>query len=570
MCLRQDLHHGFLSKIISMRSYSLFTLLLFTLPFSAQDPLTVEFQEATPLWSHAAVDTTFSDIAGNPFWTKYSSLAAQDIRRDGDFLYLFSSSGELTGGFPDRHGFVLDKLRIESGDVLWSHHNTINNSGIQDYYHKVNVRSDGHISLTGVEQFGGGDSPFNWSLGGYNSNTIRKVINATDGSLLETVSASDSLHLSNFPSIHYQHFEIDEDSLFLTAKMVGTNVGTISNPVYDYGISYQLRDRDLTIIDEERLVFDLGELGPFSIEQPSFMVETDDNMLVALAIKDRLDSWENQGFQLLWTDISDPSNIQTTRIIDYRDLVPNSKESFLNLRFRSYSNTIFVSHTYPNFVIQEHSAYILWLDSDGAVKTFIDLPYYNNHLYQFTDMFFANDDFAYLFAFPSSTGRSGFDIIKIQNGVDSVQFINSLTTIDPTISYGTQVNAVIDGNYLIVAGLNQKEGEGSRTSTTYHCFDAKELGLDFVTSTENLPNDPQEITIYPNPANSFVEINCNTCSLGSELHIVNILGQPITKLSGFHNHVTLDISNFEAGIYNLLIFDHQMQQIQSSPFIKIN
>ncbi|MEZ5048909.1 MAG: hypothetical protein R2766_04590 [Saprospiraceae bacterium] len=59
-------------------------------------------------------------------------------------------------------------------------------------------------------------------------------------------------------------------------------------------------------------------------------------------------------------------------------------------------------------------------------------------------------------AYPSSTGRNGFDIIKIYNESDSVEFVSSLTTLDQGAGVGTQVNAVYEDGYVIFGGLTKK------------------------------------------------------------------------------------------------------------------
>ncbi|MEZ4909154.1 MAG: hypothetical protein R2771_16265 [Saprospiraceae bacterium] len=85
---------------------------------------------------------------------------------------------------------------------------------------------------------------------------------------------------------------------------------------------------------------------------------------MSLAYKDRYDTWyENKGMQMMWTDISDPRDIHIKKIVEFKDIVPNTMESFVLQRFSSINNTIYLGHRYPNFDIEEFCAYILWLDS---------------------------------------------------------------------------------------------------------------------------------------------------------------------------------------------------------------
>ena len=372
----------------------------------------IDFEEATPIWVHTAVDSTFEEIPGQTYWTKYSSLLVEKIKRQGDDLFILSGSNEA-GSIPDHWGFVLDKIDLHTGETIWKHHNTINNGGNQDYYQQMQIQNDGNIELVGVERYKNEGGTLNWSLGGYSSNAIRKIINIENGNLIQSYHAVDSLNEIYLPCRHFKIYDLIYDSLYLSATMIGDDVGEIGNPDFNYGITFQLLDKHMNQVEKTRNLFNFDSLGPFSIDQPSLQVRLDKGNLISLAYKDRYESWENLGLKMMWSDISDPRNIHTKQILDLTSLVPGTKQTFLDHRFRTFNSTIFLGHVYPNFEIQENSAYILWLDSIGNLKAFIDLPRYEDHLYLATDMIYANDDFAYLFAYPSSTGRNGFDIIKI-------------------------------------------------------------------------------------------------------------------------------------------------------------
>lgn len=533
-----------------MKYFYIISTLAFIQHISAQnETINFEFSEVKPIWTHTIVDSTFEEIIGQDYWTKYSSLTVGNLYRNDDYLLILSNSKEA-GALLDDYGFILDKIDIETGELAWKHHNTMYVGGNQDFYHNINIREDGNIELVGVERHGPNQGLLNWSLGAFNSNSIRKIIDINDGELIETYHAQDSIYEIYLQCRHNRLFPLVEDSLYINAIMIGGYEGEVSDPQYYYGTIFQLMDREMEKIIETDQRFDFDTLGPFSIDQPSFLNRLNENTIVSIAFKDRYDSWENKGLKIMWNDISDPYNITTTRIIDYKDIVSNSKESFLNLRFKTLNNTIFLGHRYPNFDIQDNCAYILWLDAYGEIKSFVDLPYYGEHLYQITDMIYANNDYAYLLAYPSSTGRLGFDLIKIEDGVDTIEFVSSITAKNEGEEFGTQVNAVYEDGYVIFGGLVKREGQGTKTSNKYFCFRAEDLGLAFdPVSTIQLDLNEKKYRVYPNPTTGTFIIKEDIEN--EEIRLFDISGKSI-KIDKSNSN-TYDISELPSGTYFLQI-----------------
>ncbi|MEZ5048908.1 MAG: hypothetical protein R2766_04585 [Saprospiraceae bacterium] len=209
----------------------------------------IDFEEATPIWVHTAVDSTFEEIPGQTYWTKYSSLFVEMIRRQGDDLLILSGSNEA-GSIPDHWGFVLDKIDLHTGEIIWKHHNTINNGGNQDYYQQMLIPNDGNIELVGVERYKNEGGTLNWSLGGYSSNAIRKIINLENGNLIQSYHAVDSLNEIYLPCRHFKIYDLIYDSLYLSATMIGDDVGEIGNPDFNYGITFQLLDKHMNQVEK--------------------------------------------------------------------------------------------------------------------------------------------------------------------------------------------------------------------------------------------------------------------------------------------------------------------------------
>ncbi|MEZ4909155.1 MAG: hypothetical protein R2771_16270 [Saprospiraceae bacterium] len=235
-------------------------MLLYHVATCQEGTIDIEFVEATPIWVHTIEDTTFVPEQGQPYWTKYSSLWVNNMKRNNDYLYILSNSEE-GGAILDNWGFVLDKIDIRTGELIWKHQNTKYIGGEQDYYNEINIRNDGNLELVGVERYGT-ESNYCFSCGAYFSNSIRKVIDANDGKLLKSYHAEDSICSSHIPSGYFKHFPLIEDSLYLNAYTIGEDTGEISFPLYDYGSTFHLLDKNLDKIQTSRILFEFDTLGP--------------------------------------------------------------------------------------------------------------------------------------------------------------------------------------------------------------------------------------------------------------------------------------------------------------------
>lgn len=513
----------------------------------SQETIDVKFNEANPLWVHTMIDTTFLPVPGQAYFTKYSSLYPHIISRDASHMFILSPCQEKQT-LNDR-GFVLDKIDINTGTKIWSHYNTPYNNGDYDFYHEINLTKNGNIELFGVYV----DTLFN-------TYPILKSLNLQDGKLLNKVISKDKL--IDYSIRHYRPFKLNTDSAYLITYLHGGDVGTLNEPIYKYGLRTEYFDIDLVRQKEFWQFFNFDTLGPFSIDQGSLLHRLNGNTIVSLAYKDRYTSWDNLGTKLMWTDISNPNDIKIKQIKDYTDIVPGTKESFALHRFNTINNTIYLSHYYPNFDIQNNTCYILWLDSIGEIKTFIPIPKYNNHIYQFADMFYANNEFAYLFSFPSVTGKQGFDIIRIESGKDTIQFVSSITVKNEGEEFGTQVNALYDDGYLIFGGLAKKIGQGTKTSTKFYCFKASDLKIDFKpVATKDITKEGSGFRIFPNPTSNTLYLQLSHMEKNLKLNVYDINCQLvlIENLDQVINQI--DISSLPKGVYLVNVSNSKGEKI---------
>lgn len=503
--------------------------------FAQNETIKVTIVEAQPIWKYTAVDTTFVTIPNQIYWTKYSSLSSGIIERKGNNIFLLSSSTEAKSG--KDYGFILDKIDIKTGKNLWTHHNTPYNKGEQDFYHQIDFTKNGNIELFGILQEG------------KKKKSVRKILDANSGKLLKLKVTQDTIY-SGLPIRHYRQFVLYPDSLYLSALQIGEYL--VTNPPYkfiDYGVTFKTANKDLNFLYTKRHLYDFDSLNIFAIDQPSFVQRLNSKTIVSLAYRDRIESFDNKGTKIIWSDISDPFNIKITQIKDLTNLIPGTKESFFNQNFETFGNTVLLSHRYYNFDEKKNSCYILWLDSIGNIKTYIPIPKHKTMNYEYARPIYANEKFAYVLGVPSSTGRVGADILQIVNGVDSVRFISSLTTAVETESFGILMNGLYEDGYFITGGLTKKKGEAAKTAVQIYCFKASDLGIDFKTLVGNEESTSiAKINMYPNPAHDLLNINV----VGSD----EILQMDCFDMQGkliYHCHLQgltqINTSEWNSGLY---------------------
>lgn len=267
----------------------------------------------------------------------------------------------------------------------------------------------------------------------------------------------------------------------------------------------------------------------------------------------------------MWTDISDPYDIKIRQIRDYKDIVPGTAESFRQQRFLIFNNSIFLGHMYPNFDINNYTSYILWLDSIGEIKTFVPIVNHGKHLYLMTEMMYANDNFAYLCAFPPISGKYGCDIIRIEHGVDTVRYITSFTSAVEGEAYAKNSYALtqlFDDGYLITGGYSTKEGQGTKSAYKIYCFKAADLGIHFEpVSTSNVSTSKLNFDIFPNPASSSLYVKLTDTNQNYKMNILDLNGKLISTSNIEQNFAHVDISNLHNGIYFVQLINEKGEQV---------
>jgi hypothetical protein len=93
------------------------------------------------------------------------------------------------------------------------------------------------------------------------------------------------------------------------------------------------------------------------------------------------------------------------------------------------------------------------------------------------------------------------------------------------------------------AAVNAANGNGQNTGDKIY-LTSKSYNQFFVGIADNLLKD--QVKLYPNPANSYVNVNLPA---NSELRIINITGQEVAYQKNTSSSEKLDLSNLSDGVY---------------------
>ncbi|MBX2903428.1 MAG: T9SS type A sorting domain-containing protein [Chitinophagales bacterium] len=97
----------------------------------------------------------------------------------------------------------------------------------------------------------------------------------------------------------------------------------------------------------------------------------------------------------------------------------------------------------------------------------------------------------------------------------------------------------------------------SRTNDSLHYFSAAKRYCFDALSAISAAATTEQLTLYPNPANNFIEINTNEAVA---ISIVNNLGATQTKLQLQQGKNTVNISEWNAGVYYVLLNNKVVQR----------
>lgn len=523
-----------------------------------QDTIKINFLEANPIWTHCSIDKT------NEFGNKYQSLQPKNILVNNENVYLLNSALSPNG---DQFGYIIENLNIKNGIKLWDKYNTFyNNKLSQEVINLKEINSKNELILLGLKRNGilsinPGINDI-WQYTDDNASVVLKKIDSSNGSEIEHFVCPDSLesigsNIQTFLNSNSEICAIRPDVIYTTDPINPINFGFICYPL----------DSELNLyLDNDTIKYQTSDtLDIFSIERQLPILQISENVLVAFVYQD-YHIKDKHRLQLIWMDISDVYNVRVVRRQNYESLVPSSYSNLSKFQSFTSNNQIVISHDYNNDNLQSYLSYLLWLDENGNVNSYISECRIQDHFYDYIKPISADKSELFVLGFPSRTNRNGFDILKVSVNSDTLQYISSLTCPQNEIFYAALYCQLLQDGKLIIGGHNiVTNGSEIKRRVQFHCFNGKDLGINFSLSTEDdLTVKGNKFTLYPNPTNGIIRIE--GLSSSASLDITNINGQFINGVEATNNQV--DLSRLPNGIYILKI--ESSNTIEQHKILKID
>ena len=535
--------------------------LFFLSVHSQPDPINITFVETQPKWEHLTYDTSFFVIGNQADINKYTVVTPHKCFRFNDDLVLLHYCTNYKGSI---YGYILEKINALSGVTDWQNYSTYYNGGLQDFYKIINLRSDGFLEMQGIKRLGHyiDTIPFYWNTGGATSNFVRKIFDYQTGNLTDIIESQDSIvgavpHYLNF-------FTIKQDSSYLLSRMV---LNYLSDK-YEYGHSFFPLDAFGNYVTSQpigKVEYETTDSATvFSYGQPQFIKQINDTSWVCMLFKERFYP-EKATVQLIWFTIDSGFNLQVTRRMQIEDLIPGKEKSFLYLSIDVANGSTYISQPYFNDSLNENATFLLCFDQDGNLIHNLSNCTSDGYRYNFVSRIFSAPFFDYFAAFPSRTGREGFDIVKLDRLESQFQFISSLTSAYPDEQFTRQMEVcrMYDDGLFVIGAYAKKIGQIQNSAVKYYGFDGKELGMNIPTSVKPV-SQVNSLVTFPNPANEV--LNFSIDGNIEEIRMYSTDGRLVMAHQNYSDN-KIDISQIPPGIY-FLTFQINKELYHSS-FIKL-
>lgn len=538
-----------MKSILKLSCLLITILIAVNISFSQSDPITIQFVEAQPLWEHVIYDTAFFNIGNQPEINKYTVVVPYKSFRFEDDLLILSLAMNYNG---ETYGYILEQLDIESGQIKWQNYSTYYNEGIQDFYKDLYLRPDGQLEMVGIKRHGiYVDTIFaGWNVGSGKSNFVRKVFDYNTGHLINTTVSKDSI--GNIIPTYLTFYPVVFDSIYIVAHQLGTQVGDNFVWGFDFFKLDESNSMDDTLSSSEIIFESSNTMDFWAYGQPPFIQKLNDTTLVCLLFQNR---WEPEitKAQLLWINIADLNNITVTKRLNVEELIPGDEISFLYLIFKIENETIFIHQPYYDFESSILTTYLTVVDNDGTVLHYLPRCNEIDPFYEALSLIYTGTNFYYFAGFPSKTGRSGFDILKLSSNSDSLHYVSSLTSAnqDEEFTRQLEVSRLYDDGKFIIGAYTKKLGSVENSAVKYYAFNAFDLGMDIINSSVQVQYDELSLKIYPNPMSDVINIEMKDSNIGI-VKVYNSYGRCI----GFINvegksEAQLSLEDYPQGIYFL-------------------
>ncbi len=539
---------------------TLLLLILHNLVLNCQvEPPVLKFINLEPKWTYVPKDTNYAIFPIDVFGSPYSKLSPQDYLIKGESIYLLDNNYSKNPYLGD-DGCLVHCLDFASGELNWIYHNNkySGNTNREQYIGRnlISENSDGNIEMLGKRDIMGYDTLFPSFQ--FDANPIRRTIDPNNGNLINIETGSSLL---KFP---YKSsslgtgviFKLGEDKHLYGHIGVEIKNDSLTEFIYfrEINSSFDISD---TILAEIKYETGKAEV-PYSY-QTIFDKINKDTVIALFGSLNRADlGAPPTEIALNWIDISSSDNIKSVKELKLdKDLVYRY-DNPLPINFHLIDNNIVLAQHVSNE--DESLVWLLWLNSRGEQKAKIEDLIYGDTEYLNIFPIKVHDNKLYIAANIKikEDGISGFDFLRLSSDGLNIEKLGSLLYKNSdSLSIQNFLLPILlpDGNVILGMIANRKEESRSKRYSYYFCFDGDDLGLDLLSSSNEIDSYDSIFSISPNPTSGYLTFEFKKVFSG-KIEIFNIDGSVINN---FHvTNVTkteFSLESLSNGIYILRATD---------------
>jgi hypothetical protein len=198
------------------------------------------------------------------------------------------------------------------------------------------------------------------------------------------------------------------------------------------------------------------------------------------------------------------------------------------------------------------SAWLTWIE-DGHVHQYIADLGVNDHYYLRVEPIDVDLERLYAFAYPSTTGRDGFDVVKITPD-GGTTLVGNMIVEQPDYRFVSFIRASLIGDEVLVFGKALSADRTQALNLQAVKFAAADLGItDLSTDVSKVAAAATQVKVYPTIADQELTVEVPVASLSAMIYDqqAQLVGQ-MTLEDGVQ---VIDVGTYPAGHYVLQAVD---------------
>lgn len=266
-------------------------------------------------------------------------------------------------------------------------------------------------------------------------------------------------------------------------------------------------------------------------------------------------------------DLLDPDT-EISRRVDLTEYTKYPHPSTISgLRWiQSDDVTILSRVSFSNVTTPFATAWHTWIEGDDVISHVSDIGI-DSHYYLSITEIDLDPDRLYAFAYPSITGKDGYDVIKITRE-GSIELVGDMIVDQPDYRFVSNIEALLIGDEVLVFGRVINSDGTQALNMQAVKLAAEDLGITEITSTTDLQStSAKTLAVYPTLADQVITLEVPEESLSARIFDQQM--QLVEVLNLEKGVTSLSVDAYRAGHYVLQAYSEESGKRYRSQFIVV-